>query len=122
MCRRASASSTISRSAVVAERAGRLLQRHPADLLDLVVVVLGVAFDELEQEERDRLADRAALAPVPVARLAELFHRLADEPVSSRTSRVAASTRLSPGSTWPLGSASTREPSAARRVGTIVTT
>src|ERR1700722_12628357 len=43
-------------------------------------------------------------------------------PVSSRTSRVAASIGVSPGSTCPLGSASTREPSAARRVGTIVTT
>src|ERR1700751_3688875 len=29
---------------------------------------------------------------------------------------------VSPGSTWPFGSASTREPSAARRVGTITAT
>src|SRR5271154_4470582 len=43
-------------------------------------------------------------------------------PVSSRTSRAAASIGVSPGSTWPLGSASTREPSAARRVGTITAT
>src|ERR1019366_5160253 len=43
-------------------------------------------------------------------------------PVSSRTSRLAASIGVSPGSTWPLGKASTREPSAWRRLGTITTT
>src|SRR5450755_2851699 len=43
-------------------------------------------------------------------------------PVSSRTSRSAACSAVSPGSTWPFGSASTREPSGARRVGTITTT
>src|SRR5690242_12514956 len=42
-------------------------------------------------------------------------------PVSSRTSRWAASRLLSPSSMWPLGSASTRDPSEARRVGTITT-
>src|ERR1700677_1075459 len=43
-------------------------------------------------------------------------------PVSSRTSRSAASRAVSPGSTCPFGRPSTREPSGARRVGTITTT
>src|SRR5665213_151081 len=46
----------------------------------------------------------------------------ATTPVSSRTSRTAACSAFSPGSTCPFGSASTREPSGARRVGTITTT
>src|ERR687886_488035 len=45
----------------------------------------------------------------------------ASTPVSSRTSRSAASAADSRPSGWPLGSASTRLPSAARRVGTITT-
>src|SRR4051812_21595461 len=43
----------------------------------------------------------------------------ASTPVSSRTSRRAAAAGDSSPAGWPLGSASTREPSAARRVGTI---
>src|SRR5215211_4781157 len=44
---------------------------------------------------------------------------VASTPVSSRTSRSAASAADSAPSGWPLGSASTRLPSAARRVGTM---
>src|SRR3954447_13976690 len=43
----------------------------------------------------------------------------ASTPVSSRTSRSAASAADSRPSGWPLGSASTLRPSAARRVGTM---
>src|SRR4051794_23592981 len=43
----------------------------------------------------------------------------ASTPVSSRISRSAASAPLSSFSGWPLGSASTRSPPLARRVGTI---
>src|ERR687895_384369 len=43
-------------------------------------------------------------------------------PVSSRTSRCAAAAAVSPGSTWPLGSARTFLPPAARRTGTIAAT
>src|ERR1039458_10796209 len=43
-------------------------------------------------------------------------------PVSSRTSVSAPCSPVSPGSTCPLGTPSTREPSGARRVGTITTT
>src|ERR1700722_8944986 len=64
----------------MAELLAGLRERDPASLLDLVVVVLGVAFDELEQEERDRLRDRLPVAPVPVARLAQLVHRLGHDP------------------------------------------
>src|ERR671938_205265 len=45
----------------------------------------------------------------------------ASTPVSSRTSHSAALAADSRPSGWPLGSASTRLPSAARRVGTITT-
>ena len=93
------------------------------DLLDLVVVVGDVAAEVAEQEERDRLADRAPVAAVPVARLAELARPARPRRRSPRAPRAAAACRgVSPGSTWPFGSASTREPSAARRVGTITTT
>src|ERR687893_488683 len=43
-------------------------------------------------------------------------------PVSSRTSRAAASATLSPGSGWPLGRARTFFPSGDLRWGTITTT
>src|SRR3954454_1382243 len=43
----------------------------------------------------------------------------ASTPASSRTSRAAASSSLSPGSTCPLGSARTWRPDAVRRVGTM---
>src|ERR1700751_1742752 len=42
-------------------------------------------------------------------------------PVSSRTSRWAACSAVSPASMWPLGSASTLLPSDARLRGTIAT-
>src|SRR5919112_6333562 len=45
--------------------------------------------------------------------------RVASTPVSSRTSRSAASAADSAPSGWPFGSASTLLPSAARRVGTM---
>src|SRR4051794_12537370 len=44
---------------------------------------------------------------------------VASTPVSSRTSRSAASAGDSPASGWPFGRARTLLPSAARRVGTI---
>src|SRR5919107_168508 len=44
---------------------------------------------------------------------------VASTPVSSRTSRSAASAADSAPSGWPFGSASTLLPSAARRVGTM---
>src|SRR5439155_26077951 len=43
----------------------------------------------------------------------------ASTPASSRTSRAAASIGVSPGSMWPLGSATTGRPLAARRTGMI---
>ncbi len=64
----------------VAEGLLRLRQRDPARLLDLVVVVGDVTADVGEQEEAHRLADRAPVAPIPVARLAELTHGLGNDP------------------------------------------
>ena len=79
--------------------------------------------DVLEQVEGDGLADRAPVAPVPVARLAQLAHELGHDARSPRAPRARPpATGVSPGRRGPSGSASTREPSAARRVGTITTT
>src|SRR5207253_9952710 len=47
--------------------------------LDLLVVILGLPAPVGEEVEVDRLADRAPVAPVPIARLAELAHRLGDD-------------------------------------------
>ena len=52
---------------------GRLRQPDPARVLDLVVVIAGLAGDVVEQEERDRLGDPRAVALVPVAHVAELL-------------------------------------------------
>src|SRR3954447_22815201 len=56
----------------VGEAAWRLLQRDPAGLGDLVVVVVRRAVDEVAQVEADGLADPPPRAPVPVGHLAEL--------------------------------------------------
>src|SRR3954452_19351630 len=56
----------------VCERSRRLLQRDPAGLGDLVVVVVGRAPDVVAQEEAHGLADPAARAAVPVRDVAEL--------------------------------------------------
>ena len=55
----------------IAQPPARLAQRHPARVVDLVVVVGGVAGLEVAQEEVDRLGDPAAAAPVRVVDLTE---------------------------------------------------
>jgi hypothetical protein len=50
-----------------------LSEPEPARVLDLVVVVVGLAGDIVEQEEGHRLGDPGAVALVPVAHVAELL-------------------------------------------------
>src|SRR3954451_7889070 len=82
----------------VAELAAGALERHPLRLLDLVVVVGGVAGDVVAEVEPDGLEHAHAPAPVAVLDLPRLLDPRATTPVSSRTSRRAVASRLSPAS------------------------
>src|SRR4029453_2535017 len=60
----------------VGQLARRLLQRHPARVLDLEIVVVDLALAVGEEEEPGDLRDPLPLAGVPVAHVAERL----DEP------------------------------------------
>src|SRR4051812_13623683 len=57
--------------AAMAQMLGGLGQRHPAGLLDLVIVLAGVPGHVVQEEELDELADAPPVADVEVADLAE---------------------------------------------------
>src|SRR5215212_7647810 len=62
--------------ALVGEPLGRVIERDPESLLDLVVVVLEVARQIAEQEEGHDLPHPLPTAHVPVRHVAELLHQL----------------------------------------------
>src|SRR3954462_11270787 len=64
----------------VAELAAGALERHPLRLLDLVVVVGGVAGDVVAEVEPDGLEHAHAPAPVAVLDLPELLDHPCDHP------------------------------------------
>ena len=75
----------------VGQHLQRLLDLHPAHLVEFVVVVLGAAADRPHQVEMDGLVEAGLAADEEVGDRVSVSSTSTARPVSSRVSRVAVS-------------------------------
>ena len=98
-----------------AHQLARLVDRHPADLVELVVVVVQAAAGRLPSGSSGRSCGCASPCWVKKYSMAPTGATMrTSSPVSSATSRSAVSSTVSPSSGVPLGSVQL-EPSRSRR-------